>query len=84
MKRPVHCYRNSLYPKPLNFLFSKNNFIIDPQWEQSELYLTFSSVKFIENYWKDDKNQSIFSTEPTANIFFTDYLPQHFLYFLPR
>ena len=28
------------------------------------LYLTFSSVKFIENYWKDDKNQSIFSTEP--------------------
>ena len=31
----VHCYRNSLYPKPLNFLFSKNNFIIYPQWEQS-------------------------------------------------
>ena len=29
-----------------------------------QLYLTFSSVKFIENYWKDDKNQSIFSTEP--------------------
>ena len=23
VKRPVNCYRNSLYPNPLNFLFSK-------------------------------------------------------------
>ena len=35
MKRPVFCLRKTLYPKPLNFLFSKNNFIISPQWEQS-------------------------------------------------
>ena len=44
--------------------------VISPYWEQSELYLTFSSVKFIENYWKDNKNQSIFSTEPKKSWFF--------------
>ena len=32
----VFCLRKTLYPKPLNFLFSKNNFIIYPQWEQSD------------------------------------------------
>ena len=56
MKRPVFCLRKTLYPKPLNFLFSKNNFIIYPQWEQSDYKKVWEKMRGFRRrrrLWRD-------------------------------